>query len=75
MKELFTQRFCRNFGNVGDGKGYSRKLSVKLLFEPRDIWVGIYWDKKDESIFVYICVVPCFPVRIHRRISFGGRFI
>jgi hypothetical protein len=35
---------------------------VALILEPRDTWVGLYWD----SEYVYITVVPCLPVRITR---------
>ena len=36
---------------------------LSLLFEPRDIWVGVYVAPKA----VYVCVVPCLPVKWERR--------
>lgn len=48
-------------------------MKVRLLFEPRDLWVGVYWDREDigsaNGLFgcdwrVYICVVPMLPIRI-----------
>lgn len=77
---LITRRFFRNiiilpFGWVGDGASYSRKLSVKLLWEPRDIWIGLYWDWQSRSEWTaYLCVVPCLPIRIHLIRSYGGVF-
>lgn len=42
-------------------------ISLWLRFEIRDIWIGVYWDvKSNESgeltLFVYLCIVPLFPV-------------
>jgi len=51
-------------------------MQVKLLFEPRDLWIGVYWDlkhsfKKRETgivdldrLEIYICIIPMLPVRI-----------
>lgn len=72
--EIFTHRFYRNVGNVGDGKGYSEKLSIKLLWEPRYLWIGAYWARDFHHLFVYICLIPMLPIRFHYAWSFGGRF-
>jgi hypothetical protein len=44
----------------------TRKLAehrrLTLILEPRDAWVGVYWDKS----YFYIVLVPCFPLRITR---------
>lgn len=47
-------------------------MSVSIKFEPRDMWIGIYWDRQEvyliESMSVriewafYVCVIPCFPI-------------
>lgn len=41
--------------------------SLQLLFEPRDLWVGIYWNRNHvvwgSVIEVYICLVPMLPIR------------
>lgn len=43
---------------------------VKLKFEPRDLWVGVYWNLAEsiESTYkrldVYVCIVPTLPLRL-----------
>lgn len=43
-----------------------KKIEISLEFEPRDIWIGIYWDyqKVYKMFHVYICLVPLFPIHI-----------
>ncbi len=74
MKELITARHTWDRGTVGDGTGYSSKLSIKLLWEPRDLWLGVYWTRDSDSATVYICLLPCLPIRIKRVRSYGGKF-
>lgn len=51
-------------------------MAVKIYFEPRDVWVGVYWNvvKQDFLSFpgsrarakefsVYVCLIPFFPIR------------
>jgi hypothetical protein len=55
-----------------------------IKFEPRDIWVGVYWDwdepyglDDDDTEFygvirdlhIYICIIPCFPIHLVWRTS------
>jgi hypothetical protein len=44
--------------------------SVSVIVEPRDLWVGVYWDVVASllgnpiALDVYVCVVPCLPIRL-----------
>ena len=40
-----------------------------LQFEPRDLWVGLFWDQVDiyanwTIYHIWICAVPLLPYRI-----------
>lgn len=46
------------------GDGMPTRLAVRLLWEPRDVWVGVFWTEADGLLLVYICLVPCLPLVI-----------
>ena len=43
---------------------------MNIKYEPRDLWIGIYWTKARattletdyEQYTVYFCIIPCFPI-------------
>ncbi len=46
---------------------------VGPYWEPRDIWIGMYWDlgwinqsvnTSVRRLDVYVCLIPCFPIRL-----------
>ena len=47
-------------------------MKLEIKFEPRDLWVGIFWDFNDipvgfyetgyKILKVYLCLVPMFPI-------------
>ena len=39
------------------------QVQVWLHFEPRDLWIGAYWNKEVEYTEVYICLLPTVPIR------------
>lgn len=50
---------------------------IKFYFEPRDLWVGLYWDRipkegpKDiQTIAFYICLLPTLVIKIYKGIKF-----
>lgn len=65
-------------GDVGDGKGYSVKLSISLCWKVQDAWVGLFWKKHDfnpsNGWMAWICLLPCLPIRLSCQRSYGGKF-
>jgi len=60
-------------------------MNIRAKFEPRDLWVGIYW--KDELVYgrcavtnmrygrwiertYYLCLLPCLPVIFTRKFAY-----
>jgi len=42
---------------------------IKLEFEPRDCWIGVYWAVREVhtvpwQIDIYICLLPMLPIHI-----------
>jgi hypothetical protein len=77
QKRICLTRLRWETGKPGDGKGYSNKLSISLCWVPGDIWVGVYIRPKRSLCyerFIYICVIPCLPIRIHKMKAYGGIF-
>lgn len=36
-----------------------------LLFEPCDLWVGLYWKRYPAALEVYVCILPTVPLRLY----------
>lgn len=68
-------RICWNHGIVGDGVGYSRKISISICWKLQDFWVGAFWLRGHYELFTWICFIPCVPIRIHSMTSYGGSFV
>lgn len=51
------------------------RWKVRVKWEPRDIWIGLYWTRPAEYVGTpphlrsrswYICIVPCLPIIVSR---------
>lgn len=40
------------------------RVASWLLFEPRDLWIGVYWKKDCTHGHVYICLIPMLPILV-----------
>lgn len=44
-------------------------VRFNFVFEPRDLWVGAYWDKKKRQLF--ILPIPCFGIMLQFGVNDG----
>jgi hypothetical protein len=74
-------RLIRIIWQRGDGPGlggrgnYSAKLSVAVEFKLADFWIGAFWKTKRDEKWLWVCVIPCVPLRFHYQRSYGGRHV
>lgn len=39
-------------------------LKVQIQWEPRDVWIGLFWRKTGIALHFYICILPMVPLHI-----------
>lgn len=39
------------------------EVQIVPMFEPRDIWIGVYWNREEDYSEVYVCILPMLPIR------------
>jgi hypothetical protein len=49
---------------IGPGKTVrpTRRFTVWFLFEPRDMYVGLFWNTTPKFILFYFLLIPMFPL-------------
>lgn len=40
------------------------KCKVQVQFEPRDLWVGLFWRRSGLCLHFYITLIPLLPLHI-----------
>ena len=62
-----------NYSNYATSKPMGRKMSISVCWRPKEFWIGCRTQREaKDSLFVFVSVLPCFPLRIHLQRSFGG---
>lgn len=61
---------------VGRDRPPRRNFVIRWLWEPRDMWIGIFWNRvydgpapQQRYLFVYVCLLPCLPLVFIRRLT------
>lgn len=39
-------------------------LKIQFQWEPRDLWLGLFWRKTKIALHIYICILPMVPLHI-----------
>lgn len=73
-RRLCLTRLRWERGEVGDGDGYSAKLSVSVCWKWQDMWIGLFVKPEVYGWLAWICILPCLPIRLSYQRSYGGRF-
>jgi len=34
------------------------RIHFEVRLEPRDFWIGVFWDKRLDGFHIYFCPVP-----------------
>ena len=42
----------------------TKALRLRLYFEPRDAFVGIFWDSRPSGFNLWLVVIPMFPLQV-----------
>lgn len=46
------------------------RVVFRFEFEPRDLWLGVYWNWQvlplADVLDVYVCLLPTLPIRFRR---------
>ncbi len=45
-------------------KLFTKLWMLKVFFEKRNVWVGVYWSVTRIAIDIHVCVIPCCTVHI-----------
>lgn len=63
-------------GGCGPGWGapdhYNAALSIGIEWKLADLWIGVSWKGNRDERWVWVCLLPCVPIRFHYRRAYGG---
>lgn len=42
----------------------NRRVKAQIQFEPRDLWVGVFWRHTQHCLHLYVCIIPLLPLHV-----------
>lgn len=70
---LFRVLWMKGLGpGYGAPENYSAMLSVALEWKLEDLWVGAFWNGDRDECTLWLCILPCLPIRLHYKRAYGG---
>jgi len=39
-------------------------ITIDFEWDPHDLWIGVFWKRKENHVDVWICFVPCLPLHV-----------
>jgi hypothetical protein len=39
-------------------------MKAQFQFEPRDLWIGLFWRSTELCWHFYLCIVPLLPLHV-----------
>lgn len=58
-ESLLRTRFIYALPRIG--RWYSA-----FVWEPRDLWIGVYWTREEGELLLYVCLLPTLVWKIVR---------
>lgn len=52
--------------NMVRGYRRRRRWHAEMVWEKRDLWVGVYWDRDDSGLHLWVAIVPVIVLHVHR---------
>lgn len=77
MTRILATKTSKRLLPEGTGTPLFRPWRARLLWEPRDLWIGLYWDAhtndyprwrpwRSPLYDVYVCLIPCLVLHVRR---------
>jgi hypothetical protein len=42
---------------------------MTIKFEPRDVWIGWFWDRRSDGTHHYVCLIPMIVIHWVRAVG------
>ncbi len=39
-------------------------MRARIEFKLADAWIGAFWKQSQNTLHIWVCIVPCFPLHV-----------